>query len=416
MAEILILGAGMVGVGAALALQARGHDCVLIDRRAPGKETSFGNAGIIQAEAMEPYAMPRDFPTLWRHALGLSNDLAWSLRDAPAFAPALLAYFRDSAPARHARISRAYAPLIARATGDHAPLIEAAGASALIRRTGFGELYRSARAFDAGAEKAEALAARHGLRLRAPDAATVRAEDPAIKGEIAGALIWDDSWSCTDPGALVSAYAALFEARGGRVLRGDATTLEEAGAGWRAAAAEGAVGAEHAVVALGPWSGAFLARFGYRVPMILKRGYHTHLQGCAPVSRPYLDVAHGYVLSSMRAGLRVTTGAELVRPDRPRSRRQLDHAKAAAAALLGVEPVDDGEVWRGHRPCMPDMLPVVGPASGRKGLWFDFGHGHHGLTLGPTTGALLAALIDGEHPDETAALLPAARPNRVHGP
>lgn len=416
MGEVLILGGGMAGVGAALALQARGRECILLDRRAPGEETSFGNAGVIQAEAREPYAMPRDFGTLLCYALGRSNDVVWSLRDAPALAPALMAYFRASALANHARVSAAYAPLIARATEDHAPLIAAAGAEALIRRSGLGELYRNAKTFDAARAHAETMAGRYGLRLRALGAEESMREDPAIKGGVAGALIWDDSWSCTEPGGLVAAYAKLFEQRGGRILRGDAETLEEAGAGWRVRADEGVIEAKDAVVALGPWSGAFLARFGCRVPMILKRGYHTHLNAPEAFSRPYLDAEHGYVLSSMKAGLRVTTGAELVRQDRPSSRRQLDHCLRAVAELTGVEAAETGKVWRGHRPCMPDMLPVVGPAPGRKGLWLHFGHGHQGFTLGPTTGALLAALMEGETPPEASALLPAARPDYLRGP
>lgn len=407
MAEILVLGGGMVGIGAALALQARGHDCAVMDRRAPGEETSFGNAGVIQAEAREPYAMPRDFRTLLSYALGRSNDVVWSLRDAPAFAPALFAYFRASAPARHARISKSYAPLIARAREDHAPLIEAAGASSLIRRNGLGEIYRSAAAFDAAGAAAETMAARYGLRLRALGAAEFRREEPALRNGVAGALLWDDSWSCVDPGGLTAAYAALFEARGGRILRGDAATLAETKTGWRANAESGEVSAERAVVALGPWSGAFLARFGYRVPMVLKRGYHTHLQGCEAVSRPYLDAARGYVLSNMREGLRLTTGAELARPDRPQSRRQIDCAMRAASELLGVEAAGNGAIWHGHRPCLPGMLPMVGPAPRHARLWFDFGHGHQGFTLGPTTGALLAAAIDGERPAEAEALRPA---------
>ncbi|WP_163270077.1 NAD(P)/FAD-dependent oxidoreductase [Chelativorans alearense] len=409
MAEILVLGAGMVGIGAALALQARGHAVTVVDRRGPGEETSFGNAGVLQAEAMEPYAMPRDLPTLLRYALGRSNDVAWSLRDLPSIAPALLAYFRASAPERHARISRTYAQLIARVVSDHSPLIEAAGANNLIRRTGLGEIYRTTRAFDAACARGEKKATCYGLRLRALAGTGLASEEPAIAGETAGALIWEDSWSSSDPGGLVMSYAQLFRRRGGRLLQGDAQTLERAGTGWRIDTGTGLVDAQHAVIALGPWSGSLLLRFGYRIQMLLMRGYHSHVSNTPELSRPYLDAENGYVMSSMRDGLRLTTGVEFVRPDRPQSRRQLDWALHSAAELLAADMRAEGKLWHGHRPFLPDMLPLVGPAPRHEGLWFDFGHGYQGFTLGPTTGELLAEQLDGDTPPVAQALLPAAR-------
>ena len=52
----------------------------------------------------------------------------------------------------------------------------------------------------------------------------------------------------------------------------------------------------------------------------------------------------------------------------------------------------------GSRPVMPDMLPVIGGVATVPGLWLNFGHAHHGLTLGPATGLLLAQMISGETP------------------
>ena len=54
--------------------------------------------------------------------------------------------------------------------------------------------------------------------------------------------------------------------------------------------------------------------------------------------------------------------------------------------------------------CTPDMMPVIGPGPRHRGLWFAFGHAHHGLTLGPVTGRLIAEMVCGEKPfiDPTA--------------
>ena len=67
--QTVVLGAGMVGVSIAWHLQQRGHQVTLVDRRQPGRETSFGNAGIIQREAVRPYAFPRDMKTILKVCL-----------------------------------------------------------------------------------------------------------------------------------------------------------------------------------------------------------------------------------------------------------------------------------------------------------------------------------------------------------
>ena len=409
MADIIVLGAGMAGVGAALALRSRGHAVTIVDRRGPGEETSFGNAGAIQAEAVAPYPMPRDLPTLWRYATGRTNDVVWHARHLPSVARALVTYYRESAPHRHAKAGETYAKLIKRVRDDHGRLVADAGAGDLIRRTGLGELYRNPQELEAEAAAGEKKARAHGLGMRVLETADLRTEDPAIGAALAGAIVWDDSWSCTDPGALVQAYAGLFADRGGRLLRGDASTLSQTGTGWRVDTADGAIDAAQAVVALGPWSATLLARFGYRVRMLSQRGYHTHFPQAPTLSRPYLDADYGIVLSSMRRGLRMTTGAELVAQNAKGSRRQLVCGARAAAELMGIAPDSRGEIWHGHRPFMPDFLPLVGPAPEHAGLWFHFGHGHHGFTLGPTTGEILADQIGGTTAPDWHPLLPAVR-------
>ncbi len=395
MAEFIVLGAGMAGIGAALALQARGHAVTVIDRKRPGSETSHGNAGVIQSEAVEPYAIPRDLPTLLAYACGRSNDVLWHLRDLPRIAPALWRYFRASAPDRHREISKTYAQLIGSAIADHAPLVAASGAEALIRRTGFGELYRDSASLDAAARHAERIGRDYGVPFDVLAGSSLKEAEPDLRGDLAGMVLWSSTWSCTDPGGLTRAYADLFEARGGVLVQGDALSLARTATGWQVQGADGPCTGTDAVIALGPWSPDLLARLGYRLPMIWKRGYHGHFRTEKRLNRPCFDPANGIVMSSMAQGLRITTGAELTRRDRPRNLRQLERGRQAAGELIELgEKVPDG-IWHGHRPCLPGMLPMVGAVAGQTGLWLDTGHGHQGFTLGPTTGEILADIVDG---------------------
>ena len=86
-ADVIVLGAGMVGISAAIHLQKRGRAVVLVDRRGPAEETSYGNAGIIQREAVVPYMFPREWATIWRYALNNSTDAHYHVTALPRIAP-----------------------------------------------------------------------------------------------------------------------------------------------------------------------------------------------------------------------------------------------------------------------------------------------------------------------------------------
>jgi D-amino-acid dehydrogenase len=151
---------------------------------------------------------------------------------------------------------------------------------------------------------------------------------------------------------------------------------------------------------LGPWSDLVFRPLGYNIPLAVKRGYHLHLApgGNAVLNHPVLDTDNGFLLAPMNRGIRLTTGVEFARRDAPATPIQVERALPKARALFPLGEPIDAQPWKGARPCLPDMLPVIGRAPRHPGLWFDFGHQHHGLTLGPVTGRLLAEMMTGETP------------------
>lgn len=410
MKDAIILGAGMAGIGAGLQLLKRGVAVTIVDHAEPGRETSYGNAGLIQTEAVEPYALPREVSKLFMIATGISNDVYYEIADLPSHALSLIKYWWYSAPSRYRGISRAYASIISRATAEHAPFIAEADAEALVSRDGFRTFYRDGREFEKGVANAHRLLETYGLGSRVMSGRDLMEAEPNIKISGAGAIHWGDTWAVKDPGSLVAAYAALFQRLGGRIVNGEAETLAADGAGWRVGTVEGPVTAEAAVVALGPWAPELLKRFGYRIQMVRKRGYHMHYKTEAPLNVPLMDVANGYVLAPMLKGMRITTGAELTKEASLAAPVQLRRAHRAANEILPLGSPVENAPWSGTRPCMPDMLPVIGEAPKHKGLWFHFGHGHQGFTLGPATGRMLAELMTGETPFADAS---AFRPGRL---
>ncbi len=398
MKTAIVLGGGMVGVSAALHLQRRGWTVTLVDRREPGRETSYGNAGMIQAEAVRPYPMPRDLDTLLKIATGRTNDVRYSLSSLHRHIEPLLRYWWHSAPKRHREAVAAWARLIAYATPEHDILIREAHADNLIRRAGYRHLHRDAASFDLAVKSAEDDAREFGVKFRALPGAELAKAEPILRDDFPGAIHWLETWTVSDPGALVTAYAELFQRLGGTIVLGDAQTLKQTATGWSALTDNGPVDAEAAVVTLGPWSPDLLQKFGYRIPLVRKRGYHMHYSGGASLDLPLVDKAGGYAMGPMAKGIRITTGAELTGPEALATPVQLASAEASARELIDLGKRVEPEPWFGTRPCTPDMLPVVGPAPRHRGLWMNFGHGHQGFTLGPATGRLLAEMMSGETP------------------
>jgi D-amino-acid dehydrogenase len=396
----MVLGAGFVGLGAALALQERGRSVVLVDRLGSAAgETSFGNAGVIHGEAVYPYRFPRD-PIELANA-GLNRDPRAQVRHSalPALAPALWRYYRGSAREFRAELGRAQRALVEGATAEHRRLALAANAETLLRAGGWIKAFRTEGGRARAVEEAEE-ASGFGVKYRLLDREAMLALEPHLSEAAIGGVHYFESLTTPDPAALGAAYLKLFIERGGKMAKGDALSLEAAGEQWRVTAEADPMEARAAVVALGPWSDELARRFGYALPFFVKRGYHMHYSalGNAGLTRPVLDIERGYVVTPMTRGLRLTTGAEFARADDPPSLAHLDRLEPFARELFPLGERLDPAPWLGRRPCLPDMLPVIGEAPRHKGLWFDFGHQHLGLTLGPISGRLIADLMTGATP------------------
>ena len=399
-ADVLVLGAGMVGVSAALHLQSRGRNVVLVDRHdKAGQETSYGNAGLIQSASVFPHMMPRDARRLIAYALNRSPDVHYHLDALPGYLPWLLRYFLNSSPARALRTAEAAWPLIRRSLIEHQALIDEAGVPHLLRRTGWITLFRSAASMAAGLDELARVRA-YGVQGDVLDAAAIALREPNLAAGFAGGVHWPTPGFVPDPGALARAYAALFIRKGGRFIGADARTLERSDRHWRVAGPNGALLARDVVLALGPWSDQVFRPLGYNIPLKTKRGYHVHLapSGNAVLNHPLLDADRGYLLAPMNNGIRLTTGAEFARRDALPTPVQIARALPVARKTFPLGDVIEPSPWMGARPCLPDMLPVIGPAPRHPGLWFDFGHQHHGLTLGPVSGRLIADMVTGDQP------------------
>lgn len=397
--DAVVLGAGIVGTSIALHLAKRGLSVALVDKGAPGEGTSYGNAGVIEANTLLPHPFPTAFGALMKVALKRATEANYHLSFLPQVAPWLLQYRANSAMERRIRFANLMRPLFAHALPEHEALMLESGATRYLRKEGWLKVYRSEVAFAATARERE-LAAEFGLPHEALDRAGALALEPALAPQFVNGIYWKSSASVTNPLALTRAYIARFTALGGVVLTGDARTLHRAADRWRVETDEGPVDAREAVVALGPWATDLLKPMDIDLPLQVKRGYHLHFRprGNAGLTRPVVDAELGYCVAPMEQGLRLTTGAEFADRDAKPTPVQFDRLLPQARALFPLGEKVEAQPWMGSRPCFADSMPVIGRAPGQADLWLAYGHAHWGLTLGPVTGRLLAEMMTGATP------------------
>jgi D-amino-acid dehydrogenase len=407
-ADVIVLGAGIVGVSAAYAVRQRELSVILIDRREPGSETSYGNAGILSSGSI----LPLNKPSLWsalpsyltnRNA-ALRWDPAWGIRNidwlARFLANATTSRVKPRATALHG--------LIGASLKLHREWIVKAEAAQRIRETGWLKAWRSDAI--AAAKEEQAFLAEYGIASQILDRQAISALEPNIVPVYKVGLLHTQTASVDSPGAVVKAYAQMFMGSGGHFRQSQIKAIVPDREGWRVELSDGGISARHVVVALGPWSADLLRPLGYRVPMGFERGYHREFKPnpARSLQRPIHDAEEGFLITPMEQGIRVTTGVELTARDAPSSFAQLDQVVPVAR---GVVEFGDavGEPWRGARPTLPDSLPMIGPAPRRSGLWLAFGNQHIGFTTGPATGAAIAAMIGGGTPSFDAGAFSPSR-------
>ncbi|MEP3045916.1 MAG: FAD-binding oxidoreductase [Roseibium sp.] len=392
--DVMVLGAGIVGVSTALHLRRLGLDVALIDRKHPGEEASFGNAGIVQRNGFLPHAIPTDPLQLLSIALGQSSAVSYDFLTLLKLMPWLRRYHRASSGEGAEAYCKLVGPLRALAAQEHVDLARSTNAGRFYRNGGWLHLYRS----DAAYRKSEAeryFARIYGAAYNELPKGAVSALEPGLRAANLSAIHWTESQSVSNPGAVVDAFWRGYVQEGGKYFRADAKKIERKRGGWMLEGERRIIFARHAVVALGMWSTDFLKRFGETYPLVAKRGYHMHyrpLSG-ASLSRPVVDVENGFVLTPTDNGIRLTTGVEFAARDAQPNLAIIKKAKRRAEELIPLGKALQDEPWMGCRPCLPDSLPVVGASTLNPRLWFNFGHAHDGFTLGPVTGRLLAEMI-----------------------
>jgi D-amino-acid dehydrogenase len=391
---VVIIGAGVIGMATALALQRHGYRVTVVDPRPPGRGASCGNAATIA----NYHCIPLGTPAVLRRLPSLLLDpdsplvIRWSYL--AKLAPWLARFALSSRPRRVAAISDALAALQHHADSDYQPLLEMAHAEDLVVRHGCLYLYASAASYTRARPEIE-LRRSHGVPLEEVDADQIAKLEPNLAAVYHRGLLFPGASHLRDPLSLVERFAHALTQRGGALINAEATAIERDGEDGVLIRTSGAtLAGACVVVAAGAWSRPFARQVGDAIPLDTERGYHIMFPGAQTLlSRPVGWAEMGFYMTPLADGLRAAGTVEFAGLDAPlNSERTRFLARGARKLLPQLDhPVSE---WLGFRPSLPDSLPVIGPSPRNRRVFYAFGHGHLGITLAGVTGRMVADMID----------------------
>ena len=398
--SVAVIGAGMVGVATASWLLRDGHQVTLIDPEPPGQGASYGNAGCFNPSSVVPIAMPGTLSKVPGYLLDPMGPLAIRWSYLPQLAPWLIRYIRAGTKERIEHQATALKSLLGPCLETVIDLARNAGAERFVARNGILIAYRSQQSWEADSYAFD-IRRRQGIEWHELGADDLRQFDPNLSREFVHGRHLFNNGHCLNPGGFVAALAEALQHDGGRLIRARALGFSFAGEKLRAVTTtQGDVQADAAVLAAGAHSKQLASLVGDTVPLETERGYHLMLRDPEVMPRvPTTDAEAKFVATPMDGGLRFAGTVELAglhaSPNWARAEQLLQLGRKLYPGLAATHPQDRIKLWMGHRPGMPDSLPVLGPSRRSRDVFHAFGHGHVGMTGGPYTGKVIADLVAG---------------------
>jgi D-amino-acid dehydrogenase len=400
--HVAVIGAGIVGASSAAWLQKKGMTVTLIERDAPGEATSFGNAGSMSPTAVTPVAVPG----MIRQIPGWLLDPLGPLRVEPRYLfkalPWLISFIKLANRDDMKRCAAALRPLLAPVFDAYEPIVRRAEAQELIRREGIVYVYNSEKDFLA-AKPAEDDRRRLGAVLQDLTRPEIEKFAPELAPEFRWGTFAPENGFTINPSRLTKMLATSVAEHGGVHIKAEVTDLKPRTDGvtifLEREKQKETIAADAVLVCAGAWSHFLAAKVGDKVPLETQRGYHVTVANAGlNVNRMINWVTRRVFTTPMEVGMRFAGTVEIAGLDAPPNWERADRLLELGRKMYPSMNTSKVSRWMGHRPCLPDSLPVIGPSPRVKNVFYAFGHGHIGMCSAAGTARSIAELLAGETP------------------
>lgn len=397
--DIVIIGAGFVGVATALWLQIQGHKVTIIDPEPFMEGAYYGNACTIATYANIPVATPAIMKQIPSLLLNPQSPLSVRWSYLPQLAPWLTRFLMASTPSKVESIARELGILLSHVNTAFEPLFKESKAQELLDINGTMYLYSSEESFKNARTDIE-LRRNNGIPVEELSHGDIADLEPNLNPLYHKGIMFTDGYHVRNPLQLLKNMGDAVVARGGKIVKSKALGIKRISPIELSVATEsGDFHGGKVVVAAGAWSRQFASQVGDKVPLDTEQGYHVMYKGAQDLlNRPVGWADVGFYMTPMDTALRAAGTVELGGLKNPANPKRIKLISDTVKTLLPQLGEHDAE-WTGFRPSMPDSMPVIGPSVKDKDVFYSFGHGHIGMTLSGISGKIIADLISQKEPD-----------------
>jgi len=391
--DVVIIGAGIIGVCCALKLVQRGLSVILVDSNAPCEGASFGNAGVISPWSCVPQSVPGLWKKLPKWVIDPEGPIFIRKRYLASFLPWALKFLQAGKTEKVEQIGDAMMVLSDRSPSHYRELLSGTSELELVKDSYYIFAYKKA-------EQASLdhfgwqMRKKRNVPLSLINAAELKELEPSISPDFRAAIMIHEQARALNPHAIGKALVSKARALGVKFFQSKVKFIQKDENVWVINCGEDRYFSDKLVLAAGVWSASLLRPFGYDLPLQAERGYHLLCQNPGiTINHSIMDVEHMCVASQMESGIRIAGTAEFAGIDAKPDHRRAFVFKKALKNLFPFINVENAEPWMGRRPTFPDSLPCIGPVPNQKGLFAAFGHSHYGLGQAPNTGQIIADCI-----------------------
>jgi D-amino-acid dehydrogenase len=392
--QVVVVGAGIIGVCCALYLRRDGHNVTLLDRLSPGEGCSYGNAGLLARSSIAPMADPSTFVKIpgWLFKSDGPLSIRWSYL--PKLTPWLIRFIQAGLNDRANETSKALHLLTDSCVDSYKNLAQQAGRVDLVRPSDYLQVYRSEKSF-CNAASDFAMRRDFGFKIDEINKSDIQSLEPALSRDYNYGYRIADHGYTVDPEALVKVLAEMFVKEGGVFKRADVLSFDvNANGPDKVVTDAGTLDCDTVVIAAGALSKKMVSQLGAKVPLDTERGYHVTVHNPEiEITRPIMEGDAKFLVTPMTMGIRFAGTVELGGVIAPPNPKRIKLIENKAKQMFPDINLTKTTSWMGFRPSIPDSLPVIGPSPKMKNVFFAFGHQHIGLTSGPQTGRIISDYI-----------------------